>query len=83
MHERFPVVSGAVRGIVVAAIRPSLRLWVGVLLSGLLGLTATVVSGEFRTGWEYLSVDITLVAASAAVSFVLARAAVLRLRHSA
>ena len=41
MQELFPVVSGVVLGIVVAGLRPSLRLWVGVLLSAVLGLCAT------------------------------------------
>jgi hypothetical protein len=82
MDEVFPVVSGAVLGIAVARLRPSLRPWVGVLVSVLLGFAATVVSGEFQIGWEYLLVDIPLVAASAALSLVLARAAFVRLRHS-
>jgi hypothetical protein len=82
MDELFPVVSGVVLGIVVAGLRPSLRLWVGVLLSVLLGMAATLVSGEFEAGWEYLLIDIPLVAVSAGVSFTLARAALMRLRHS-
>jgi Na+-transporting NADH:ubiquinone oxidoreductase subunit NqrE len=82
MDELFPVVSGVVLGIVVAGLRPSLRLWVGVLLSVLLGMAATLVSGEFEAGWEYLLIDIPLVAVSAGVSFTLARAALVRLRHS-
>jgi len=82
MDELFPLVGGAVLGILVAGLRPSLRLWTGALLSGLLGFAATVLSGEFRIGWEYLLVDIPLVAVSASLSFALARAAFLRLRHS-
>ena len=82
MDELFPVVSGVVLGILVAGPRPSLRLWVGVLLSVLLGMAATLVSGEFEAGWEHLLIDIPLVAVSAGVSFTLARAAFLRLRHS-
>jgi hypothetical protein len=81
MVELFPVVSGAVLGILVAALRPSLRLWVGVLVSILLGVAATVVSGEFQIGWEYLLIDIPLVAVSTGLSFTVARLASLRLRH--
>jgi hypothetical protein len=81
MVELFPVVSGAVLGILVAALRPSLRLWVGVLVSILLGVAATVVSGEFQIGWEYLLIDIPLVAVSTGLSFTVARMAFLRLRH--
>jgi hypothetical protein len=82
MDELFPIVSGVVLGIVVARVRPSLRPWVGIALSIALGLAATALSGELAIGWEYLLVDIPLVALSAGVSFTLARMAVLRLRHA-
>ena len=82
MQERFPVVSGVVLGIVVAGLRPSLRLWVGVLLAAVLGLCATVLSGEFEVSWDYPLVDIPLVAVSAGLSFTLARMAFLRLRRA-
>jgi hypothetical protein len=75
-------VSGVVLGIVVARVRPSLRPWVGIALSIALGLAATALSGELAIGWEYVLVDIPLVALSAGVSFTLARMAVLRLRHA-
>jgi len=81
MDEVFPVVSGVVLGIVVAGIRPSLRLWIGIPVSIVLGLAATVLSGEFEVGWEYLLIDIPLVAVSAGLSFTLARMAFLRMRH--
>jgi hypothetical protein len=83
MDELFPVVSGVVLGAIVAGIRPSLRLWVGIPLSIALGVAATVLSGEFEVGWEYLLIDIPLVAVSAGLSFTLARMAFLRLRHTA
>jgi hypothetical protein len=81
MDELFPVVSGVVLGIVVAGIRPSLRLWIGIPVSIVLGLAATVLSGEFEVGWEYLLIDLPLVAVSAGLSFTLARMAFLRMRH--
>jgi hypothetical protein len=81
MDELFPVVSGVVLGIVVAGIRPSLRLWIGIPVSILLGLAATALSGEFEVGWEYLLIDIPLVAVSAGLSFTLARMAFLRMWH--
>jgi hypothetical protein len=83
MDELFPVVSGVVLGAIVAGIRPSLRLWVGIPLSIALGVAATVLSGEFEVGWEYLLIDIPLVVVSAGLSFTLARMAFLRLRHTA
>jgi hypothetical protein len=82
MDELFPVVSGVVLGIVVAAIRPSLRLWIGIPVSIVLGLAATVLSGEFEVSWDYLLIDIPLVTVSAGLSFTLARTAFLRLRHA-
>jgi hypothetical protein len=44
MGELLPTMSGAVLGIVVAGIRPSLRPWVGIPLSIVLGLVATTLS---------------------------------------
>ena len=82
MDELFPVVSGLVLGAIVAGIRPSLRLWVGIPISIVLGVAATALSGEFEDGWEYLLIDIPLVAVSAGLSFTLARTAFLRLRHT-
>jgi hypothetical protein len=73
MNEVFPVVSGLLLGALIGGIRPSIRLWVAVPLAVLLGVTATVISGEFKISWEYLLIDIPLVAISAMVSFVLAR----------
>jgi hypothetical protein len=80
MQELFPVACGIAVGLVVGGLRPSLRLAAGAALSCLLGLTATVITGEFRAGWEYVLIDIPLVAVSASLSFLLARTAVLRLR---
>jgi hypothetical protein len=82
MGELLPTMSGVLLGIVVAGTRPSLRPWVGIPLSILLGLLATSLSGELEIGWEYLLVDIPLVAVSAGLSFTLARMAFLRLRHA-
>jgi hypothetical protein len=81
MSELFPIMSGVVVGVVLGAVRPSLRLRVGAPLCAALGFVATVISGEFRIGWEYLLVDIPLVAASAVLSFMLARGLVARARH--
>ena len=83
MEELFPVASGVVLGVVVAGLRPSLRLPVGILLATVLGVCATVLSGEFEASWDYLLVDVPLVAVSAGLSFTLARMAFLRVRHQA
>jgi hypothetical protein len=80
MNELFPVVSGLLVGCLLGGLRPELRLAVGGLLSVVLGVAATVISGEFRVSWEYLLVDIPLVAVCAYVGFILARTLVGRAR---
>ena len=81
MTEVFPILSGVVVGVLVGGTRPRLRLRTAAMLCVVLGFTATVISGEFRIGWEYLLVDIPLVAASAVVSFLLARTVATRARR--
>ncbi|HEY7487638.1 MAG TPA: hypothetical protein VH912_24505 [Streptosporangiaceae bacterium] len=73
LNELFPIVSGVLLGLLIGTIRPSLRLWVGVPLATILGVLATVVSGEFRIGWEFLLIDIPLVAASAIATILVGR----------
>jgi hypothetical protein len=73
LNELFPIVAGALLGLVVGTVRPSLRLWVGMPLAAVLGVLATIVSGEFRIGWEFLLIDIPLVAASAAATVLAGR----------
>ena len=78
MNELFPVASGLLIGCLIGGLRPQLRLVVGGLLSFVVGTAATVISGEFRMSWDYLLVDIPLVALSAYVGFVVTRALVAR-----
>lgn len=63
--ELFPLVSGVLTGLVIGLIRPSLRWWAGSLLAVVLGTLATIVSGEFTIGWEFLLIDIPLVGGTA------------------
>jgi hypothetical protein len=70
MNELFPLACGILVGSVLGVMRPAGRLWLAVLLSILLGFAATVLSGEFRIGWEYLLIDIPLVAVSTAVAYL-------------
>ena len=51
---------------------------VGVLLSVVAGVLATVFSGEWRISWAFLLIDIPLVGLSAVVGDLLARTVVLR-----
>lgn len=80
MDELFPVVAGLVVGTLLGGLAPRLRLVVGALAAVTLGVAATVLSGEYRIGWEFLLVDIPLVAVSAVVSLLATRGVRRRLR---
>jgi len=77
-RELLPVAFGLGAGTVLAGLRPALSIPVAALLSVILGFAATVITGEFELGWEYLLIDIPLVAVSAVTGFWFIRA--LRLR---
>lgn len=74
-NELFPIVSGLVLGGVLSLIRPQMRVVVAVGASVVLGTLATVISGEYKIGWEFLLIDIPLVAICAAAAFATVRAA--------
>lgn len=74
MHELFPIVSGLLLGAALPLIRPRVRLEFGVGASVVLGALATVISGEYRIGWEFLLIDIPLVALSSVTGCATARA---------
>lgn len=65
MNELFPVVAGAAVGVVLASLRPGVRRILGAVCALLVGVTATIVSGEYRVGWEFLLIDVPLAAAGA------------------
>jgi hypothetical protein len=69
-NELFPILSGFVVGALVSLLRPSLRLPTGIALAVVLGFLATVVSGEFKTSWGFVLIDIPLVALCAVAGFV-------------
>jgi uncharacterized membrane protein AbrB (regulator of aidB expression) len=75
VQELVPLLSGFAAGVVLGALRPSLRLPVGALLSVVLGVLATIVTGEFKTSWEFVLIDIPLVALAAAFGLAVARQA--------
>lgn len=75
MHELFPIASGLVLGAVLALVRPGLRLAIGIVGAVLFGVLATVVSGEYLIGWEFLIIDVPLVAVSAAAGLLAVRSA--------
>lgn len=68
MNEIVPLLSGATLGCLVGGLRPRKRLVVVALLSIPLGIGASAVTGELSVGWEFILVDIPLVALSAAAS---------------
>jgi hypothetical protein len=67
VNELLPILSGVVLGSILGYLPPSRRVPVGAVFAVLLGLVATVWSGEFRESWGYLLLDVALVAGSAAV----------------
>jgi hypothetical protein len=73
MNEVFPVLSGLLVGVALGLLRPKTRLVTGIVAAIILGTAATIVSGEYKIGWEFLLIDIPLVAASCAVSFLALR----------
>jgi hypothetical protein len=55
MNELFPILSGLAVGTMLGLIRPQTRLVVAVAAAVVLGTIATVISGEYKIGWEYPS----------------------------
>ena len=73
MQELFPLACGPLLGVTLGFVRPTLWLPIGAGLAIVLGLLATVVTGEFKTSWGYLLFDIPLVAFAAFLGFLSAR----------
>ena len=72
MNELFPILIGSGVGLVCSFV--SLRPWRCVFWWGssvALGVAATVLSGEWRSGWEFLLIDIPAVAASSFAMIIL------------
>jgi hypothetical protein len=70
MQELIPVGCGLLLGAALGYIRPSMRLPIGAALAVVLGVCATVVTGEFKLTWSYVLVDIPLVALATCLAFV-------------
>jgi hypothetical protein len=73
MHEIVPVLCGLALGAGLGVLRPSIRLPVGAVLSIVIGVLATVITGEFKSTWAYLLIDIPLVACTAFLGLAAAR----------
>lgn len=71
MEELFPIVGGILLGTGLGYLRPNVRWRIGLPVAVLLGILATVFSGEFRLTWAYLLIDIPLVVGCAAAALLL------------
>jgi hypothetical protein len=72
MNELFPILFGSGVGLVCSFVSPRrwrCGFWFG--SSVVLGVTATILSGESRSGWEFLLIDIPAVAASSFAMIIL------------
>ena len=72
MNELFPLLVGSGTGLICSFV--SLQSWRCVFWWGssvVLGVAATVLSGEWRSGWEFLLIDIPAVAASSFAMIIL------------
>jgi uncharacterized membrane protein YeaQ/YmgE (transglycosylase-associated protein family) len=70
MGELFPIVAGILVGIIASRIaRGRMRALVGVALTVLFGVTATLLSGEARESWAFVFVDLGLVALAAVIAW--------------
>jgi hypothetical protein len=78
MNEIFPMAAGLVCGVLLGTLTARRRIVVGLTVSVVAGVLATVVSGEWRISWAFLLIDIPLVAVFSACGVVLSRKAVLR-----
>jgi hypothetical protein len=75
MQELIPLGFGLLLGSLLGGLSPRMRWPVAIALSVVLGVTATIVTGEFELGWEYVLFDIPLVALATALGFFAARRA--------
>lgn len=74
MEELFPIATGFVLGIVFATSSRWFRpWWLRTALILLAGVSATILSSEFRDNWAFVIVDIGEVALLAWIAFFLVR----------
>lgn len=73
MHELFPLFCGLLLGVGLGVLRPGIRLPIGAALSVLLGVLATVLTGEFEVSWGFVLIDIPEVAVAAFLGLTAAR----------
>jgi hypothetical protein len=70
MDELFPVLGGILLGLFLGCL-PNKARWWGAMPAALIGLAATMLSGEFRLSWAFLLVDIPLAGIGCAAGLLL------------
>lgn len=73
MQELVPLGLGFLLGTALGFLRPSLRLPIGAALAIVLGVVATAVTGEAKTSWAFVLIDIPIVAVAATLGLVVGR----------
>jgi hypothetical protein len=73
MNEIVPIALGFASGVLIGGLTPRRRLAAWLAVSVLLGVAATVLTGEWRISWAFVLIDIPLVAAAALVGHLGAR----------
>jgi hypothetical protein len=73
MQELIPLLCGLALGTGLGLLRPGIRLPVGALLSVAIGVFATFITGEFKSTWGFVLVDIPLVACAAFLGLAAAK----------
>ena len=73
MQELFPITAGLLLGSLLQLLRPGLRVPVGVVAAVAIGVTATVISGEYKIGWEFLAIDIPGAALATVAGYLVTR----------
>lgn len=80
MNEIVPIVGGLLVGSLLVLVPTRLRRVVAVLAAFGVGALATVVSGEYRIGWEYLLFDVPLAALGTLGGYLASSRVLLRAR---
>jgi len=71
--ELMPALAGLALGLLLAWFRSRKHRWMAGILVVVIGISATIASGEFRISWGFLFIDIPLVAVAAVAGFAIFR----------
>ena len=73
MNELLPITLGLASGVLIGSLTTRRGVAAWLVLSVLLGVAATVLTGEWRVSWAFLLIDIPLVAVAAVIGHLAAR----------